>query len=324
MWKHVLPLDPATHRRHPIHAQDRQWAETNCYVDVWVELLHAWGFDPVAALAVTLAVDFEGDQWTFFKVAHADLYDLYGLDVQELAVWKPLVAHVDEQVGLGRPVLVEMDSFHLPDTAGTAYRAEHVKSTIAVTGIDGKARRLHYFHNLGFHELAGDDFDHLFHLTGRPNPARLPPYVEFVKRRPGPASAGDDLTRASLGLLRRQMGLLPTTNPFERFRERLATDLGWLSGEGLDTFHKYSFATLRQFGAAYELAATYLRWLAARTGKPLEGAADEFAAISTAAKSLQFHLARAVARKKPLDLSPIDGMAARWRGAIDKLKARDT
>ena len=82
-------------------------------------------------------------------------------------------------------------------------------------------------------------------------------------------------------------------------------------------------ATLRQFGAAYELAATYLRWLAARTGKPLEAAADGFAAISTAAKSLQFHLARAIARHKPLDLAPLDAMAGRWQAAIDELKAGD-
>ena len=173
------------------------------------------------------------------------------------------------------------------------------------------------------HEVTDDDFDHLFDLTGPADPARLPPYVEFVKRRPGPAPAGDDLTRASLRLLRRQMGLLPMTNPFERFRDRLAADLGWLSAETLDTFHKYSFATLRQFGAAYELAATYLRWLARRTGMPLEVAADGFASISTAAKSLQFHLARAIARKKPLDLGPIDAMAARWQAAIDELKACD-
>ena len=47
--------------------RERAWAETNCYVDLWVELLHALGHDPIAALPFTLAIDFEGDQWTFFK-----------------------------------------------------------------------------------------------------------------------------------------------------------------------------------------------------------------------------------------------------------------
>src|SRR4051794_14622893 len=100
MMKQVLPLDPTSYERHRIHRADRDWAETNCYVDIWIELLHAWGFEPIAALPFTFGIDFEGDQWTFFKFPHADLYDLFGLDVQELAIWRPLVAQVEEQVAL--------------------------------------------------------------------------------------------------------------------------------------------------------------------------------------------------------------------------------
>ena len=58
----VARLDPATYRRHPIHGEDRAWPETNCYTDLVVEMAHALGFDPVAMLPCTLAVDFEGDQ----------------------------------------------------------------------------------------------------------------------------------------------------------------------------------------------------------------------------------------------------------------------
>src|SRR5882757_5983957 len=130
-----LHLDPVSYERHRLHTRERSWAETNCYVDIWIELLHAWGFEPLAALPFTAATDFEGDQWTFFKFPHADLYELYGLDVQELAVWRPLSTHIEEQVGLDRPVLVELDSFYLPDTAGTAYRRAHVKSTVAAMEI---------------------------------------------------------------------------------------------------------------------------------------------------------------------------------------------
>ena len=316
----ALTLDPAAYRRHPIHAPDRQWAETNCYVDLWVELLHAWGFDPVAALAFTLAIDFEGDQWTFYKVPHADLYDLYGLDVQELAIWRSLALHVEEQLSRGCPVLAEVDSYYLPDTTGTAYRTEHMKTTIAAVAIDPEAGRLGYFHNQGYYELTGDDFAGLFPPA---HPTRLPLFAEFVKRRPGLPPTGDELTRASLRSLRRQVGLMPASNPFDRFRDRLAADRAWLAGEGLDTFHKYSFATLRQFGSAYELGATYLRWLADRAGKPFAAAAAGFEALATGAKMLQFHLARAMGRKKPLDLTPLDGMAARWHQAVDDLKAGD-
>jgi len=121
---------------HPIHQDERIWAETNCYTDICIELLHAWGFDPVAALPFTLSIDCEGDQWTFFKFRPGDLEELYRLAVEELTVWRPLVRHVEEQVSRGRPVLVELDSYYLPDTAGTAYRLEHVKTTVAVVAID--------------------------------------------------------------------------------------------------------------------------------------------------------------------------------------------
>ncbi|HSN21129.1 MAG TPA: DUF1839 family protein, partial [Usitatibacter sp.] len=143
----VAPLDPSTYRRHALHGEERIWPETNCYTDLLIELAHGLGFEPLAMLAFTLAVDFEGDQWTFFKPPAADLHELYGFDLQELSVWRPLVEHVAEQVHAGRPVLVELDSWFLPDTAGTAYRLAHVKTTVGVNEIDIGARRLGYFHN---------------------------------------------------------------------------------------------------------------------------------------------------------------------------------
>lgn len=130
MKKSILQLTPQTYQRHLIHGADRIWAETNCYTDLWIELLHAMHYEPIAALPFTLAIDFEGDQWTFFKFPLTDLYELYGLDIQELAIWKSLINHVDEQIGFGRPVLVEVDSFYLPDTYGTAYQTAHTKQPL--------------------------------------------------------------------------------------------------------------------------------------------------------------------------------------------------
>ncbi len=320
MMRAILPLDPARYRRHALHGENRIWAETNCYVDVWVELLHAWGFDPVAALPCTLAIDFEGDQWTFFKFPLGDLYQLYGLDVQELAIWRPLVRHVEEQVGLGRPVLVELDSYYLPDTAGTAYQREHVKSTVAVVALDVTGRRLGYFHNQGYYHLEGEDFTQVFRLEGPRDSATLPPYVEFVKRRDTPALVGAELVQTSVQLLRRQLRRLPEVNPFEKFHTRFAADLDWLISAGLETFHLYSFATLRQVGACHELAASYLQWLRERTGKLLEAPIAACTHIASGAKTLQFHLARAIARRKPLDLSGIEVMASGWRSATTTLK----
>ena len=319
---HVFPLDPATYRPHSIHTKERDWAETNCYVDVWIELLHAWGYEPIAALPFTIAIDFEGDQWTFFKFQHSDLRELFGLDVQELAVWRPLATHVEEQVRLGRPVLVELDSIYLPDTAGTAYQREHVKTTVAAIDIDVPNRRLGYFHGQGYYHLSGDDFTNVFRLSGQTSPEVLPPYVEFVKRRSGGGLTGDALVQASLKLLCRELETLPESNPFEKFKSRLVADLTWLADAPMEVFHQYSFATLRQFGACYELAATYLRWLQEHEVTGLEQPLAAFAKLSSSAKSLQFQLARAMARKKPLDLNAIDEMGAVWQSAIKHLKSR--
>lgn len=321
MMKQILDLNAATYQRHRMHGENCIWAETNCYVDVWIELLHAWGFEPIAALPFTLTIDFEGDQWTFFKFPLRDLYRLYGLDVQELAIWRPLVEHLEEQVALGRPVLVELDSFFLPDTAGTAYRQEHVKSTVAVNAIDVPGRRLGYFHNQGYYHLDGDDFVAIFRVQEPEAWRQLPPYVEFVKRRPSAGLAEGDLASLSLVLLREQLEMLPVGNPFPKFKARFTHDLEWLTAETLDVFHRYSFATLRQFGACYELAAIYLSWLQGAAELDFHEPIAIFNTLATDAKSLQFELARATARKKRLDLSAIDRMAAGWQSAMEGVKA---
>ena len=119
-----------------------------------------------------------------------------------------------------------------------------------------------------------------------------------------------------------ELGRLPDVNPFEKFKPRFESDLQWLANEPIETFHQYSFATLRQFGACYELAATYLRWLHGRSVWGLERAIEQFDGLSSGAKSMQFQLARAMARKRTLDLSPIDQMAAMWRTATEDLKTR--
>ena len=321
--KYVAALDPATYRRHPIHGPDRIWSETNCYTDLLVELVHGMGYEPLAAMPFTLAIDFEGDQWTFFKPPAADLYDLYGMDLQELAIWRPLVEHVIEQVDAGRPVLVELDSFYLPDTAGTAYRLAHTKTTVGVNEIDLGARRLGYFHNAGYHALAGDDFRDVFLLDGPPHERVLPPYVEFVRWRADfVAPRGAALVEAGVDLLRKHLRRVPRDNPFPRFKARFAADLEWLAGSPIERFHAYSFANLRQYGACFELAASGLDWLAGNGVDGCREPARELTTLAETAKAFQFQLARAMARGKPLELAPIDAMGDSWQRALEPLAAR--
>ena len=118
----LLDVDRASYRPHPLHAGERTWTETNCYVDLWIELLHALGLDPLAAAAFTLSTDFEGDQWTFFKFPPEDLRALFGLEVAEFNVWRPTLDHAEEQLELGRLFIMDADAWFLPDTQGVSYR----------------------------------------------------------------------------------------------------------------------------------------------------------------------------------------------------------
>ena len=317
MIHRIRDLNPATYGRHPIHAADRVWSETNCYVDVVAELLHGLGLEPLAALPFTLSVDFEGDQWTFFKFAPADILELYALHINELNPWRELVLHVEEQVARGRPVLVELDSFYLPDTHGSAYKIAHVKSTVAVNAIDVGERWLGYFHGQGYHELRGDDFEQIFQTDGLVHERMLPPYIEYVKPvdEPRPSSR-PELHEASLRCLRRHLALVPRANPFHAFERRFREDLAWLQAGPIETFHNYAFATFRQYGACFELLATYLRWLADGGERCLEPAIDAFTRVSTGAKTLQFQLARAIARGNDVPLGPLTEMATLWERGV--------
>jgi len=317
----ILDLDPETYERHAIHTQDRDWAETNCYIDIWIELLHGLGHEPIAAMPFTLNIDFEGDQWTFFKFQLSDLQKLYNIEVQELAIWKPLTKHIEGQVAMGRPVLVELDSMYLPDTLGTAYKVAHVKSTVAVNAIDLERQEMGYFHGQGYYHLRGDDFIKVFRLENE-DESYLEPYVEIAKLSNNLPDASDQVVQNSIEILKHQLELIPTDNPFNRFKEKLHEDMNWLKAESLETFHAYSFATLRQFGSCFEQASVYLDWLIKNNETGLEIARDNYKQISEMTKIFQFQLARMMMRGKDVDLSTIDELAKLWRGAVNQLQSK--
>ena len=155
---------PDGYQSHPLHSSERMWPETNCYVDLWIEVLNAAGTAPEAMLGFTLTQDFEGDQFTFFKVPLEDLESLYDIRVTELAIFDRVERHVETQIARGRLCLIEMDSFYMPDTQGTAYRTEHGKTTVAINRLDFAGKDIEYFHNGGYFQLEGKDFDGLFQL----------------------------------------------------------------------------------------------------------------------------------------------------------------
>jgi hypothetical protein len=303
----LLGLDPETYARHPLHDDSRDWPETNCYADLWIELLHALDLDPVAALAFTLACDFDGEQWEFFKFPLEDLRSLYGIEVHEVNLWRPLEVHIEEHLRLGHLLTIEADSWFLPDTAGVSYGIAHQKSSIAPEMIDPASARLRYFHNRGYHELSGDDYHGVLRTTSV-DPAVMPPYAELVNldrvERPDEQSL-----RASVAtLLAQHLARRPLTNPVERLGARILADVPWLRDNDQDLFHGYAFGTLRQCGAWAETTAAFVSWL----DPELSSSVDAFTALSAEAKMCQFKLAR-VAAGRDSDLSSIfSSMADYW------------
>ena len=111
-----ISASPRGYQSHFSYAGERIWPETDCYLDLWIETLHALGLDPVPAFACALSADHDGLQWTFLKQQPADLRRLYGLEVTEEVVRLPLL----ETVSIDAPGWIPSDSFfHL--LAATPY-----------------------------------------------------------------------------------------------------------------------------------------------------------------------------------------------------------
>jgi hypothetical protein len=305
--------DPACYEPHSLHGEGRTYQETNCYTDILIELLHACGYEPLAALGHLVQVDFEGDQWTFFKPPPEDLERLFGIDIHEMQPYRQLPLQIAEQLERGRTVIVELDSFHLPDTTSTSYRSEHVKTSVAADAIDLDGQTLRYFHNAGLYELTSEDYGGVFR-HGEFSPDVLPPYTELARFDAGPRLDPDQLRDAAGSLLARHLDRRPSANPFESFGAALAGALPRLLEQGLDDYHAYAFATVRMAGAAFELLGSHAEWLLG------DGAADAGAAMAEivdGCKVLSFRLAR----RKPFDPEPItSALAQAWERAMSSLK----
>lgn len=293
----VLKLDASAYQRHALHSEERAWVEKNCYFDIWIEMVHAVGCEPYAMCPVVVSLDFVGDQWTFFKPAHTDLWELYGLDVQELNCWRPLLDQAVEHLAAGRLISTEADAWWLPDVSGTDYRRQHTKSTIVLNALDVEKQRLGYFHNAGYFVLEGEDFVKTFRLdVDPPDPAFMPFFAETVDTKRVVRRDDAALRALSGAMLKKHLARRPADNPVARFAARFAKDLPELQQKGLGYYHAYAFATVRQLGSSAELMARYLEWLGAGQFAPAIAAYDE---LSGLAKSFILKAARAVNSKKP-------------------------
>jgi len=289
-------MDPGTYEPHPAHCAGRSYRETNCYADVLIELIHSRGHEPLAAFGFIARTDWEGDQFTYFKPPVADLERLFGIDVHEMLPHRSIPEHIREQLALGRTVLVEIDAYYLPDTAGTSYHRDHLKTTIAPDLIDEEREELRYFHNGGLWELSGEDYRGAFRQLPHFTEDVMLPFIELVRFDAGPALDGPALRDAAGELLAGHYRRRPARNPFASWSERLPRDLERLSGSDVAAFHEYAFVTVRMVGSAFELFADHLEWLLGDRGAE---AARHFRAITEQSMAVSFR----IARRRPFDVA---------------------
>ncbi|WP_250465010.1 DUF1839 family protein [Caballeronia sp. GAFFF2] len=264
----VVQLDPLRlrarrHHAHALHRGERIWRDGAGPVDLWIELLHGNGLEPRAALAYSVAQDFEDDQFTLGRITPEDIEKLYGLQVQELSIFHSLEERALVQTRRANTVLIETDAFFLPDTRSASYHREHAKTTIGIDVIDPNARRLGYFHHTGYHLLDGDDYNGVLGLPASDAStlaATLFPHVEFVKRVREPLT-GTALAEASADLLCAHLLRRPLHNPITRWRAAFPEHVDAILARG-DAYTQLYFANvMRQLGANFELLAHYLQWM---------------------------------------------------------------
>jgi len=264
-------------------------------------------------LGCIVRTDWEGDQFTYAKPRQSDLERLYGIEIHEMLPYRPMPDHIQEQLSLGRTVLVEMDAWYLPDTAATSYRREHLKTTVAPLLIDPEHERMRYLHNAGCFELEGEDYQGVFRELSHFTDDVMEPFCELVSFDAGPRLAGEQLRDAARELLTEHWQRRPANNPFAAWGKRMVEDLPrLLAGDAAD-YHAYAFVTVRMVGSAFELLADHAEWLYGEGGRDASRVLRE---IVEATKVLSFRLAR----RRQFDAQPIlDAMARSWEDGMQRL-----
>jgi len=309
----LFGCDPSTYRPHPIHTGERNYIETNCFTDIISELMHARGDEPVATFGSFVRMEFESDQWTFFKPLAVDMELLFGIDVHEIQPYRPIARQVAEQLAAGRTMTIELDAWYLPDTAATSYGSAHVKTGVIAEAIDLDEERFRYFHNASLYELSGDDFRGAFRTEAGWDGNVLPPYTELIRFDAGPRLSGEELRAASVELLRGHLEQVSQVNPFDAFHARLAADLPTLLAGDDAIYHAFTFATFRMAGAGFELLGSHVDWALGDAGAQ---ASQAMARIVEGCKVLGFKLAR----RRPFDPSEaMQALSSAWAEAMGSL-----
>ena len=296
---------------HWLHSADRAWPETNCYLDLWIELLHALGRDPLPILGVAAALDWEADHFTFLKPSAAAIFKTTGVTLHEMALWDMTETHLEAQLALGAVPLLEVDAFYLPDTRSNAYRQVHTKTTIGITALDPGRAWLSYIHNAGHFSLNEEDYRNI--IGAKSSDIALFPYAELarVAADPPELTVTRDFARRTIGELARTRS---PGNPVLRFAAALPHLLVRV-GQDPALINALCFNTTRQFGGAFDLFADHLEMLG-------ENGTDA-RWLATNAKTLQFQIARGARRGRtdPTVERTLDGMSVVWERCMTTIGA---
>ena len=246
-----------------------------------IELLHARGHEPGwRCWRSPVAIDFEGDQWTFLQPAPGDLERLYGVDVHEMQpVGAPARPDGEQLRTAGTHDRRAATRGFLPDTAGHGLpRASTSRRSIAARrDRPRRRRRLRYFHNPGLHELGGEDYRGV--LARRRAGEPLTPYTELV--RVDPRRRGRLRAAARELLARSTCAPAPPDDPFDRFGRGSSRPPDLLEGRrGLPRLRVRDRA---QVGAAFELLQTHAGWLLGERVEPLDRIVEGSARCSRSA-----------------------------------------
>ncbi|AZG16072.1 MULTISPECIES: DUF1839 family protein [Cupriavidus] len=305
-----------------LHGGNPVWSHANRHIDLWIELLHGWNFEPIAALPFTVTLDFSGDQFTPSNIPPADLEQLFGIVRDELSTYGRLEAHVAAQTNRGNAVLLEVDSYQLPQPAST-YRRQHARACIAIDVLVPDATAVGYYHHDGYHTASGDDYLAIFRTPAHETMWGVAtfPQAEVVRRR-FPALTEDDLLQASVDLLRGHLARRPRDNPIQAFRAVFPAHLEQLMARGEPNFQIYAASVLRQLGANFELLGRYVRWLVMHGQSLPESVAEACYTMASEAMVMQFRLMRAVISRKPDSCDDcLEQLELAYQGTVPALAA---
>ena len=128
--------------RTPLHAGDRTYPETNCYTDILIELLHARGDEPLAAMGSHGADGLRGRPVDVLQAARRRTSS--GCSASTSTRCSPTGrcrSRSPSSSRAGRTMIVELDSWYLPDTAATELpHASTSRRSVVAEAIDPEAR----------------------------------------------------------------------------------------------------------------------------------------------------------------------------------------